>query len=102
MFCSAKLSPLISSGEFLLNFCPWENLVFISYPKLSYKEREEKRCNDITYPEVKEKATRVVKSIVQQNKKRKKGGVDRVWGLCCVHPEGNLRSRGYRLRNQVN
>jgi len=76
--------------------------VFISCPKLSYKEREEKRCNDITYPEVKEKATRVVKSIVQQNKKRKKGGVDRVWGLCCVHLEGNLRSRGYRLRNQVN
>lgn len=102
--CSAVPSCLHSPhlGEFLLNFCPWENLVFISCPKLSYKEREEKRCNDITYPEVKEKATRVVKSIVQQNKKRKKGGVDRVWGLCCVHLEGNLRSRGYRLRNQVN
>lgn len=71
--CSAVPSCLHSShlGKFLLNFCPWENLVFISYPKLSYKEREEKRCNDITCPEVKEKATWVVKSIVQQNKKTK-------------------------------
>lgn len=49
--CSSHL------GQFLLNFCPWENAVFISYPEWSYKEREEEGNNDITCPEVKGKAT---------------------------------------------